>query len=101
MNDRLARGRGWNDAFMGIVEREIRDRAIDSLAEATRLDVRPMFGGCGFYEDGLLVAAAWDGAFQLRYREGGHWKSRPVDPVALDDPVALASLVRERSVQLV
>ncbi len=85
---------------MGIVEREIRDRAIDSLAEMTRLDVRPMFGGFGFYDDGLLVAAAWDGAFQLRYREGGRWKYRRVDPAALDDPVALVGLVRERSVQL-
>ncbi len=85
---------------MGIVEREIRDRATDSLAEMTKLDVRPMFSGFGFYDDGLLVAAAWDGAFQLRYREGDRWKYRPVDPAAIDDPVALVELVRERSVQL-
>ncbi|OFE15950.1 hypothetical protein BA895_05500 [Humibacillus sp. DSM 29435] len=85
---------------MGILEREIRDRAIDSLAEMPRLDVRPIFSGFGFYDDGLLVAAAWDGAFQLRYLEDGHWKYRPVDPATLDDPVALVGLVRERGAQL-
>ena len=85
---------------MGIVEREIRDRAIDSLAEMPRLDVRPMFSGFGFYDDGLLVAAAWDGAFQLRYREDGRWTYRPVDPAAIDDPAALVALVRERGAQL-
>lgn len=85
---------------MGVAERQIRDRAADSLAEMADLDVRPMFGGFGFYTGGLLVAAAWDGAFRLRYREGGRWNYRPVEPAALDDPRVLGALVRERSEQL-
>ena len=59
-----------------------------------------MFSGFGFYIDGLLVAAAWDGAFRLRYREGGRWNCRPVEPATLDDPMVLVALVRERAEHL-
>jgi TfoX N-terminal domain len=85
---------------MGAVEVEIRDRAAETLAEIERLDVRRMFGGFGFYVDGLLVAAAWEGAFRLRYREDGHWVYRPVDGSAVDDPSLLVGLVRDRVAQL-
>ena len=82
---------------MSDVEREIRDRAIDALGEVAGLDVRPMFSGYGFYINGLLVAAAWDGAFQLRYREGGRWVYRPVDGQALTDSDQLVDLIRQRA----
>jgi hypothetical protein len=85
---------------MGAVEVEIRDRAAETLAEIERLDVRRMFGGFGFYVDGLLVAAAWEGAFRLRYREDGHWVYRTVDGSAIDDPSLLVGLVRDRAAQL-
>jgi hypothetical protein len=85
---------------MGAVEVEIRDRATDALAEIDRLDVRRMFGGFGFYVDGLLVAAAWEGAFRLRYREDGHWVYKPVDSAAVDEPSLLVDLVRERAARL-
>jgi hypothetical protein len=85
---------------MGAVERLIRDRAADSLEEIARLDVRQMFSGFGFYIDGLLVAAAWDGAFRLRHRENGHWVYKAVHDSVIDDPVTLVSLVRDRAEKL-
>lgn len=85
---------------VGAAERLVRDRAADSLAEVARLELRQMFGGFGFYVDGLLVAAAWDGAFRLRYREDGHWVYKPVDDSVIDEPSILVSLVRDRAEKL-
>lgn len=81
---------------MGAVEREIRDRAGDSLAEIADLEIRSLFSGFGFYVDGMLVAAAWDGAFRLRHREDGHWRYRAVVDESVDDPAALVPLVLAR-----
>lgn len=64
--------------------------------EIEHLDVHPMFSGFGFYLDGLLVAAAWDGAFQMRHHVGGHWIYQPVDDALLDDPELLVPLIRRR-----
>lgn len=86
---------------MGLVERGIRDRAAESLVEIPDLDVRAMFSGFGFYVDGLLVAAAWDGAFRLRYREDGHWRYKAVDDAAVDDPRVLVPLVLARAAGLI
>lgn len=85
---------------MGVVERGIADRAQDSLAEISHLDVRPLFSGFGFRIDGVLVAAAWDGAFRLRYHEGNRWMYHPVDDSVIDDPDRLVALVRERAAVL-
>jgi hypothetical protein len=95
----VAGARG-NNGGMGVVERDIRDRAAESLAELARLEVHSMFGGFGFYLDGLLVAAAWDGAFQLRHRRGSRWVYTPVDEAAVDDPAVLVALVNQRFQQL-
>ncbi len=59
-----------------------------------------MFSGFGFYLGEVLVAAAWNGAFRLRYREAGRWVYEPVDPEAVDDPQALVMLMRQRAEQL-
>ena len=56
-----------------------------------------MFSGYGFYIDGLLVAAAWDGAFRLRHHEHGAWIYKAVDDSVIDDPPILVELVRERA----
>jgi TfoX/Sxy family transcriptional regulator of competence genes len=85
---------------MGFVERAIRDRAAESLMEIPDLDVRAMFSGFGFYIDGLLVAAAWDGAFRLRYRQHDHWRYKAVDDATVDDPRLLVPLVLARAEQL-
>jgi hypothetical protein len=85
---------------VGAAERLVRDRAADSLGEIAGLDVRQMFGGFGFYVDGLLVAAAWDAAFRLRHRENGHWVYKPVDDSVIDEPSTLVSLVRARVEEL-
>ncbi len=85
------------DERVGDVEREIRDRVADSLAEISDLDVRRMFSGFGFYVAGILVAAAWDEAFRLRYREDGRWVYKPVDEALVDDPSRIVPLVRNRA----
>lgn len=85
---------------MGDVEREIRDRVVDSLAEISDLDVRRMFSGFGFYVDGILVAAAWGDAFRLRYREDGRWVYKTVDDALVDDPSRIVPLVRNRADEL-
>lgn len=85
---------------MGASERRIRDRAAEALGEISKLDVRPMFSGFGFYVDGLLVAAAWDSAFQLRYGRGGRWVYEPVNDSLVDDPSVLVALVRDPAEQL-
>jgi TfoX/Sxy family transcriptional regulator of competence genes len=81
---------------VGAAERAVRDRVAETLAEIERLEIRPMFSGFGVYVDGLLVAAAWRGAFCLRHREDAHWVYRPVDDELLDDPDLLVPLVRRR-----
>jgi TfoX/Sxy family transcriptional regulator of competence genes len=82
---------------MGLVEREIRDRAAETLVEMPDLEVRHMFSGFGFYLKGLLVAAAWDGAFRLRYRERGRWVYKAVPKAAIDDPQVLIPMLRDRA----
>jgi hypothetical protein len=59
-----------------------------------------MFSGFGFYIDGLLVAAAWDRAFRLRYRGDGDWRYKAVDDAAVDDPRVLVPLVLARTERL-
>jgi hypothetical protein len=81
---------------MGPVERELRDRVGDTLAEIAGLDIRPMFSGYGFYVDGLLVGAAWEGRFRLRHRTHGRWIYEPVDDALIDIPESLVPLFRER-----
>lgn len=85
---------------VGTVERAIADRAQDSLAELSHLEVRPLFSGFGFHVDGVLVAAAWEGAFRLRHHEGSRWIYHPVDDALVDDPGRLVPLVRERAAAL-
>jgi Regulator of competence-specific genes len=81
-------------------EAAIRDRAADSLAEVEHLEVRRMFSGFGFYVDGLLVAAAWDGAFRLRHHERGSWVYKAVDDSTIDEPAELVGLFRDRALVL-
>jgi hypothetical protein len=82
--------------MVGAVERAIRDRVADTLAEVEHLDIRPVFSGFGFYVDGLLVAAAWDEAFRLRHRVHGRWIYEPVDDALLEDPHLLVPMVLRR-----
>jgi hypothetical protein len=82
---------------VGAVERVLRDRAADALGEINGLDVRPMFSGYGFYADGRLVAAAWDGRFRLRLRQSGRWVYHPVADELLDQPPTLIRMIRERA----
>jgi hypothetical protein len=91
----LTRRRLDNDN-VGTVERAIRDRVADTLAEIEHLDIRPMFSGFGIYVDGLLVAAAWDQAFRLRHRVHGRWIYEPVEESLIDDPRLLVPLVLRR-----
>ena len=58
---------------MGQAEDEIRMDAEDALGAIEGLEVRRMFSGWGFYQYGLLFAAAWEGEFRYRTRQGGHW----------------------------
>jgi hypothetical protein len=80
---------------MGVIEDEVRVDAEDALGELEGLDVRRMFSGWGFYQRGLLFAAAWDGAFRWRVRRAGHWCYDGVDPALLDDPPALVVAARQ------
>lgn len=74
---------------VGAVEDEIRLKAEDALAELPGLDVRRMFTGWGFYRNGLLFAAAWEGEFRFRTRQDDHWIYEPVDRRLLRDAAAL------------
>lgn len=85
---------------MGAAEREVRDRAADTLEEIEHLQIRPMFSGFGFYIDGILVAAAWEGRFQLRHHVESRWIYEPVPDLVIDDPAFLVPLVRERAADL-
>jgi hypothetical protein len=64
---------------VGQVEDEIRIDAEDALAAIEGLEVRRVFSGWGFYRHGLLFAAAWEGEFRFRTRQGRHWIYEIVD----------------------
>ena len=80
---------------MGEAENEIRIDAEDALGEIEGLEVRRMFSGWGFYQRGLLFAAAWDGEFRWRTRQDRHWVYEAVDRELLDRPDDLVSAARE------
>ena len=76
---------------MGRAEDEIRIDAQDALGAVEGLMVRRMFDGWGFYRRGLLFAAAWDGEFRFRTRQGGRWIYEQVDRGVLDRPEELTA----------
>lgn len=80
---------------MGEAENEIRIDAEDALGAIEGLEVRRMFSGWGFYQRGLLFAAAWDGEFRWRTRQDRHWVYEAVDRDMLDRPDDLVSAARE------
>ncbi len=80
---------------MGQVEDEIRIDAEDALGALEGLEVRRMFSGWGFYQRGLLFAAAWEGEFRFRTRQGRHWIYEVVEREMLDRPDELVSAARE------
>lgn len=79
---------------MGPVEDEIRIDAEYALGAIEGLEVRRVFSGWGFYQRGLLFAAAWDGEFRFRTRQGGHWVYEAVDQELLGSPDELVSAAR-------
>jgi TfoX/Sxy family transcriptional regulator of competence genes len=79
---------------VGQAEDEIRIDAEDALGAIEGLDVRRMFRGWGFYQRGLLFAAAWEGEFRFRTRQGRHWVYEVVDRELLDRPDELVSAAR-------
>jgi hypothetical protein len=80
---------------MGQVEDEIRIDAEDALAAIEGLEVRRMFSGWGFYRHGLLFAAAWEGEFRFRTRQGRRWIYEIVDQEMLGRPDELVIAARE------
>jgi TfoX/Sxy family transcriptional regulator of competence genes len=82
------------------VEDEIRIDAEDALGAIEGLDVRRMFSGWGFYQRGLLFAAAWEGEFRFRTRQGGRWVYEAVDRDLLGRPDELVSAARENLARL-
>jgi hypothetical protein len=80
---------------VGQVEDEIRSDAQDALAAIGGLEVRRVFSGWGFYRHGLLFAAAWEGEFRFRTRQGRHWIYEIVDRQMLDRPDELIIAARE------
>ena len=85
---------------MGRAEDEIRIDAEDALGAMEGLEVRRMFSGWGFYQRGLLFAAAWDGEFRFRTRQAGRWIYEAVDRELLDRPDELVSAARANLVRL-
>jgi hypothetical protein len=79
---------------VGRAEDEIRIDAEDALGALDGLDVRRVFSGWGFYQRGLLFAAAWDGEFRFRSRQDGRWKYQPVDRDLLNRPEDLVTAAR-------
>jgi TfoX/Sxy family transcriptional regulator of competence genes len=79
---------------VGRVEDEIRIDAEDALGAIEGLEVRRMFSGWGFYQRGLLFAAAWEGEFRFRTRQGGRWVYEAVDRELLGRPDELVSAAR-------
>jgi|HubBroStandDraft_2_1064218.scaffolds.fasta_scaffold320457_2 hypothetical protein len=85
---------GYNLQFVGQAEDEIRIDAEDALGAIEGLDVRRVFSGWGFYRRGLLFAAAWEGEFRFRTRQGRHWIYEVVDRELLGHPDELVSVAR-------
>jgi hypothetical protein len=85
---------------VGEAENEIRIDAQDALGAIEGLDVRRMFSGWGFYQHGLLFAAAWDGEFRLRIRQDRRWVYEAVDRELLDRPDDLVSAARANIARL-
>ena len=85
---------------MGRAEDEIRIDAEDALGAMDGLEVRRMFSGWGFYQRGLLFAAAWEGEFRFRTRQGGRWVYEAVDRELLDRPDELVSAARANIIRL-
>jgi hypothetical protein len=79
---------------VGQAEDEIRIDAQDALGALDGLEVRRVFSGWGFYRNGLLFAAAWDGEFRFRTRQRGRWIYEPVDPGMLNRPEDLVAAAR-------
>lgn len=79
---------------MGQAEDEIRIDAEDALGAIDGLEVRRMFSGWGFYQRGLLFAAAWEGEFRFRTRQDGRWIYEAVDRKALHRPDELVLAAR-------
>jgi len=79
---------------VGQAEDEIRIDAEDALGAVDGLEVRRMFSGWGFYQRGLLFAAAWEGEFRFRTRQDGHWMYEAVDREMLNRPDELVLAAR-------
>jgi hypothetical protein len=79
---------------VGKIEDDLRIDAADALGALDGLEVRRMFSGWGFYRRGLLFAAAWDGEFRFRTRQGRRWIYQAVDRRMLDRPDELVSAAR-------
>jgi hypothetical protein len=79
---------------VGRAEDEIRIDAEDALGAIEGLEVRRVFSGWGFYRRGLLFAAAWQGEFRFRTRQGRHWIYEVVDRELLGRPDELVSAAR-------
>jgi hypothetical protein len=86
---------GCNLRSVGRAEDEIRIDAEDALGAIEGLEVRRVFSGWGFYQRGLLFAAAWEGEFRFRTRQGHHWIYEIVDRELLRRPDELVSIARE------
>jgi TfoX/Sxy family transcriptional regulator of competence genes len=80
---------------VGQAEDEIRIDAEDALAAMGGLEVRRLFSGWGFYRQGLLFAAAWDGEFRFRTRQGQRWIYEIIDRDMLNHPDELVAAARQ------
>jgi hypothetical protein len=85
---------GCNLRSVGRAEDEIRIDAEDALGAIEGLEVRRVFSGWGFYRRGLLFAAAWEGEFRFRTRQGQHWIYEVVDRQLLGRPDDLVNVAR-------
>jgi TfoX/Sxy family transcriptional regulator of competence genes len=85
---------------VGRAEDDIRIDAQDALGALEGLEVRRTFSGWGFYQRGLLFAAAWDGEFRFRTRQGRHWVYEAVDRELLDRPDELVRAARSTLARL-
>ena len=91
---------GYSLQFVGRAEDEIRIDAEDALGAIDGLEVRRVFSGWGFYRRGLLFAAAWEGEFRFRTRQGRHWIYEVADRELLGRPDELVSVARETLARL-
>jgi hypothetical protein len=80
---------------VGRTEDEIRIDAEDALGAIDGMEVRRMFSGWGFYQRGLLFAAAWEREFRFRTRQDGHWIYEAVDRETLNRPDELVLAARD------